>query len=345
MSVGTVNSAPDECTGYIIGYPEGGIPPYSFVWSNGSTNDVLSQLCAGDYSFTLTDSQGCEDTGTIPITVDPNISSILTINLFSITNDDISPNCTGSIELQPEGGAPPYSYSWSNNNNNYGNYSLCPGVYTITISDASGDTISESYPIYNGSVIYTSNPFPDSTVVSTLDFGLIEDCTIDFASIDTAYLYNSLLDTINQQVIFTWVIVDAFDSTFYSDTINNSGFSGVYNLIIGFYCSQKSNGQFIQIGNYIFFGNNSLQTAGLDHISFLDMDIYPNPFQDKLTLKCIKNDNYNVRIIDLNGKTHFNQEYNSTNIINIEGLEMFENGVYFLQIESESEMSIHKVIH
>lgn len=345
LSVGTGNSAPDECTGYIIGYPEGGIPPYSVVWSNGSTNDVLSLLCAGDYSFTLTDSQGCIDTGTIPIVVDSALSSVLTIHLFSITNDDISPECTGSIQLQPEGGAAPYTYNWSNNNNNYGNDSLCPGVYTITISDASGDTISQSFPIYNGSVIYSTNPFPDSTVVSNLDFGLIEDCTIDFASIDTAYLYTSFLDTLNQQVIFTWLIVDALDSTFYSDTINIAGLSGVFNLVIGFYCSQKSSGQSIQIESYVYFGNNSIHTASLDQNNFEGIEVYPNPFEDKLIIKSLNIDNYRVKIVDLNSKILFEKDYHSSDYIQIEGLHSLGNGVYFLQVESESRRYIHKIIH
>jgi hypothetical protein len=345
LSVGSVNTASDECTGFIIGYPEGGIPPYSFDWSNGSTNDVLSLLCAGDYSFTLTDSQGCIDTGTIPILVDSALSSVLTIHLFSITNDDISPECTGSIQLQPEGGAAPYTFNWSNNNNNYGNDSLCPGVYTITISDASGDSISETYPIYNGSVIYTSNPFPDSTIISNFDFGLIEDCTIDFASIDTAYLYTSFLDTLNQQAIFTWLIVDALDSTFYSDTINSFVLNGVYNLVIGFYCSQKSSGQFIQIESYVYFGNNSIHTSSLDKNNFEGIDIYPNPFEDKLIIKSLNIGNYRVKLVDLNGKTLFEKDYHSTNKIQLEQLHWLDRGVYLLQIESENRRYIDKIIH
>jgi gliding motility-associated-like protein len=37
----------------------GGTAPYSFVWSNGSTNQNVGNLTAGDYSVTVTDANGC----------------------------------------------------------------------------------------------------------------------------------------------------------------------------------------------------------------------------------------------------------------------------------------------
>ena len=37
----------------------GGIPPYSYLWSNGSTSKSLENAPSGDYSLTVTDSLGC----------------------------------------------------------------------------------------------------------------------------------------------------------------------------------------------------------------------------------------------------------------------------------------------
>lgn len=37
----------------------GGTAPYNFVWSNGSTNQNVGNLTAGDYSVTVTDANGC----------------------------------------------------------------------------------------------------------------------------------------------------------------------------------------------------------------------------------------------------------------------------------------------
>ncbi|NJM17014.1 MAG: hypothetical protein HC896_18030 [Bacteroidales bacterium] len=39
--------------------PTGGIPPYSFSWSNGSFNEDVFGLASGNYGVTITDYNGC----------------------------------------------------------------------------------------------------------------------------------------------------------------------------------------------------------------------------------------------------------------------------------------------
>jgi len=41
--------------------PAGGTAPYSFLWSNGSTNQNLTNAGLGTYSVTITDSNGCSE--------------------------------------------------------------------------------------------------------------------------------------------------------------------------------------------------------------------------------------------------------------------------------------------
>lgn len=45
----------------------GGTPPYSFAWSNGSTDEDPRNLAKGDYTVTITDSNGCEFTATYTV--------------------------------------------------------------------------------------------------------------------------------------------------------------------------------------------------------------------------------------------------------------------------------------
>jgi len=53
-----------SCFGYDDGsinlIPNGGTPPFQYSWNNGSANQNINALSAGNYSFTLTDSNGCK---------------------------------------------------------------------------------------------------------------------------------------------------------------------------------------------------------------------------------------------------------------------------------------------
>ena len=44
-------------SGFAVAFAGGGVPPYTFNWSNGSTTEVAEGLFPGDYSVTVTDSQ------------------------------------------------------------------------------------------------------------------------------------------------------------------------------------------------------------------------------------------------------------------------------------------------
>ena len=60
-----------SCFGYndgsIILSPDGGNPPYNFLWDNGSTNQSLFSLSEGSYSFNMTDQNGCTVSRTVNI--------------------------------------------------------------------------------------------------------------------------------------------------------------------------------------------------------------------------------------------------------------------------------------
>ncbi|GAB1396647.1 hypothetical protein MASR1M65_14240 [Saprospiraceae bacterium] len=87
----------------------GGTPGYTFQWSNGVSGNPISNLAAGNYSVTITDTQCCTKTGTIKV----NNGPLIFVKAW-IENADCYTGANGSIVLNVNGGAIPYTYLWSN---------------------------------------------------------------------------------------------------------------------------------------------------------------------------------------------------------------------------------------
>ncbi len=88
-------------------HPTGGVKPYTYEWSNGSSLDYLTDLQAGTYICTLSDANNTEFIDSIVITEPDPIS-------FSFESSDIS--CFGGndgyIDMTISGGTEPYRYQW-----------------------------------------------------------------------------------------------------------------------------------------------------------------------------------------------------------------------------------------
>ena len=144
------------CDGQATVEPIGGTAPYTYLWvPGGYTTQTATGLCAGDYNVQVVDSFGCIYTQLVTVGEPLEIES--NFNATSATCG----NCDGTIILSPTGGdGGPYTYSWdppvSVNDTATG---LCPGAYTVTITDGNGCTTTEVIPINNidGPIITTAS--------------------------------------------------------------------------------------------------------------------------------------------------------------------------------------------
>jgi gliding motility-associated-like protein len=118
--------------------------PYTYAWSNGQTTQNLSNLCAGNYSVTVTDAFTCTATGNATIVAPP----LLTASLVS-TNATCNNVCNGSITVTAGGGTPTYSYSLNGGAGQALNSftSLCDGNYNVVVTDSKGCTVNLSSTI------------------------------------------------------------------------------------------------------------------------------------------------------------------------------------------------------
>ncbi|MEZ4775799.1 MAG: T9SS type A sorting domain-containing protein [Bacteroidia bacterium] len=76
-------STPDNSSGNgtASANASGGTPPYSFVWSNGATTDVITGLDSGVYVVTVTDAIGCTGTDSIEVGSNVGIDQLLTAGI------------------------------------------------------------------------------------------------------------------------------------------------------------------------------------------------------------------------------------------------------------------------
>ena len=117
--------------------PTGGSFPYSFVWSNGNPTATANGLAVGTYSVTVTDVNGCTDSGSISIT-EPTALAL------TQTTTDITCNGAedGAVDITVTGGTMAYTYFWSNGDTTEDLTGLAGGNYYVTVSDANGCTIT-----------------------------------------------------------------------------------------------------------------------------------------------------------------------------------------------------------
>jgi gliding motility-associated-like protein len=106
----------------------GGVPPFTFLWSNGETGQIIFDVPAGSYSVTVTGANGCSSAATATV---PN--NTIPINI----TESITPNtsCTAgngaiSLNITPAG----LDILWSNGETVADIFDLSPGAYSVTVS-------------------------------------------------------------------------------------------------------------------------------------------------------------------------------------------------------------------
>jgi SdrD B-like domain/SprB repeat/Secretion system C-terminal sorting domain len=119
----------------------GGQSPYTYTWSNGTTNPVATNLAPATYTVTVRDANQCTSTASITISTPFLPSAVIT----SSTNANC--NTPGSATVTAAGGQPPYTYLWSNGQTTATAVNLAAGTYTVTVRGANGCTASTSVTI------------------------------------------------------------------------------------------------------------------------------------------------------------------------------------------------------
>ncbi len=118
----------------------GGNPPYEYLWTSpnwgsNSTGTSITELWAGDYTISVTDSNGCVVEETITIYQPENP---LSFQEFTVDNSGnlCFGDCNDTAWAVPTGGTPPYIYEWFDGTTNDTIEGLCAGTYWLIVRDS-----------------------------------------------------------------------------------------------------------------------------------------------------------------------------------------------------------------
>ncbi|HLF65248.1 MAG TPA: gliding motility-associated C-terminal domain-containing protein [Saprospiraceae bacterium] len=126
---------------------------YDYLWTTtdgmiqpGASTDEIVASRPGTYTVIVTSQiNGCRDTVSIEVFGDDDIIS----GIQTIVDD---PDCVGDLNGQIDvqavtGGNPPFSYTWSHQATGPLQINLGPGTYTVTVTDANGCRLTETFTL------------------------------------------------------------------------------------------------------------------------------------------------------------------------------------------------------
>lgn len=156
------------CDASIAVTATGGTGAYTYAWSpvppNGQGDSLATDLCAGAWSVTITDANGCDTTLQFNIADPPLLDVVLT----TVDNQCFS-DCIGQAVATLSGGTGAYASTWLDA---FGTViaqgdttlnDLCAGDYAFTASDANGCIVERTFNITQGLPIIAGLAFLGET--------------------------------------------------------------------------------------------------------------------------------------------------------------------------------------
>ncbi len=282
----------------------GGTQSYSYLWSDSSQTSTLSNLVAGIYAITVSDTNGCTSSASDTLQAVAAIAAAI-----DVVNDSCYGEQNASAHLTATGGASPYNFSWSNGNSSDSASSLAAGNYTVTITDINKCTVTVQVSVSQPAqikIILSSTP-----AITGQDNGT---ASIDSISGGTPpYSYNWS----NGQT---------------SDTISNLS-PGKYTVTVTdqSYCNETAS---VTVN----------QTTGISSTSGgFSFAVYPNPAKNEMTIEVnAVNRQTTFSLKDILGQTLVAGVITgAATTLDVSNL---ADGIYFLQLSQDGKKAVKQVI-
>jgi len=282
----------------------------SYLWQNGSTDTAIYPISAGLY-FVTVNSPYCSTTDSINLSV---VQCTLAVANFSASQTSICENgCINFSDLSA------YAESWQWN---------FPGANTTTSTDQNPTNICYSTPgTYQVELIVT-NQYGANGITYT-NYVTVNTSPSNPDVIVNGYWLSSNITAAGYQWYFNGDAIQGATDQSYSATID-----GYYYVVIdnGSGCTATSDEVYANIT-----GITAPDIKGA-------ISIYPNPVRDMFTISGLDETVQAIELLDLTGKTVFIQQVNAPQKEMVINAGDFENGIYFLKINSSNKTVGNKIV-
>ncbi|HTL80240.1 MAG TPA: T9SS type A sorting domain-containing protein [Bacteroidia bacterium] len=270
-----------------------GILTYSIDGINYQSSSTFIGLTAGTYTVYVKDGNGCVETTEATITQ----PSVLAVN-STVTNVICSGGNDGVIDLSVSHGTFPYTFEWSTGDDSEDLFNLTPGSYSVTVTDANGCQVTQSFVITQpANVLSVNGVIVDASTGTSADGGV--NLTVTGGTGPYTFLWS------NGQITQNLVDVP----------------TGVYSVMVTDANGCVTSGLFF-VGNF-----SGVDAVGVDAST---ISLYPNPATSNFTVEAGNQNIQKVEIIDMLGQVVYVEEPKAQKVqINTDGL---SEGAYFVEL-------------
>ena len=133
----------ESCNGRAVIDVQGGTAPYTYSWASNSP--VYSNVCAGNYSLTVTDQNACSFVRNFTINQPPE----LVVTATNSTDATCFGYSDGSMSITAQGGTGELTYTWSQPIGEAGPIitDIIAGNYFVTVSDENACFVVEAFQV------------------------------------------------------------------------------------------------------------------------------------------------------------------------------------------------------
>ncbi len=295
----------------------GGVSPFTYVWNDPGTqtDTTATGLSAGTYSVNITDNDGCITTDSVTVTAGAGTT---TLTLTSSAASCIGV-CDGQATVTPSGGTPPYTYSWNDpgTQTNATAINLCIGPYTATVSDAQGCSVSDTVSVAGPAALVVTVTNIDSASQGVAD----GSATVSVTGGNPPYTY--LWNDAGTQTTAT---ATGLPTGNYTCTVTDAnGCITIVNVTVP----------------------EAINPGVFEYEGLSRFDIYPNPTEGKVVfdIELDETGTIELQILNVLGKVIYSESISQVSKIRYEAdLSKLTNGVYFIQLKSESVNANKRIV-